>query len=96
LDAFFWACGEAHRLDCRLVVAFVTARGDVTSSFAAIGGAGLNDLAGDRSRELARLTATRHADTIVVGRSEKVWHHLAGSLGRHLAGLRNAPVIVVP
>lgn len=127
-DAFFWACGEARRLDRRLVVAFVTARGDVTSSLAAIGGAGVNvaeakaahaaeaerlgaevrrhgaelgvgvefvHVVGERSKALARLAASRHADAIVVGRSAKFWHHLAGSLGRHLAGLRSAPVVVV-
>jgi hypothetical protein len=35
------------------------------------------------------------ADLIVVGRSAKMLHHLAGSLGRRLVSRRDAPVIVV-
>jgi nucleotide-binding universal stress UspA family protein len=50
---------------------------------------------GDAATELLRIAAAQQADLIVVGRSSKVLHHLAGSLGRRLIGKRNAPVIVV-
>ena len=50
---------------------------------------------GDPVTELLRIAGSDHADLIVVGRSCKVRHHLAGSLGRRLVGRRNAPVIVV-
>jgi nucleotide-binding universal stress UspA family protein len=50
---------------------------------------------GDAASELLRVAADRHADLIVVGKSSKVLHHLAGSLGRRLIGKRNAPVVVV-
>jgi nucleotide-binding universal stress UspA family protein len=51
---------------------------------------------GDTAGELLRMAAALHADLIVVGRSSKVLHHLAGSLGRRLIRKRNAPVVVVP
>lgn len=50
---------------------------------------------GDAACELLRLAAAHHADQIVVGRSTKARHHLAGSLGRRLVGKREAPVVVV-
>jgi hypothetical protein len=50
---------------------------------------------GDAATELLCVAADRHAGLIVVGKSSKVLHHLAGSLGRRLIGKRNAPVIVV-
>jgi nucleotide-binding universal stress UspA family protein len=50
---------------------------------------------GDAATELLRIADSDHADLIVVGRSTKARHHLAGSLGRRLVGRRNAPVIVV-
>jgi nucleotide-binding universal stress UspA family protein len=50
---------------------------------------------GDSAAELLRIAAAENADLIVVGRSSKVLHHLAGSLGRRLVGKRNAPVVVV-
>jgi nucleotide-binding universal stress UspA family protein len=50
---------------------------------------------GDPASELLRVAADRHADLIVVGKSSKVLHHVAGSLGRRLIGKRDAPVIVV-
>jgi nucleotide-binding universal stress UspA family protein len=50
---------------------------------------------GDAATELLRVAAERHAGLIVVGKSSKVLHHLAGSLGRRLIGKRNAPVVVV-
>jgi nucleotide-binding universal stress UspA family protein len=50
---------------------------------------------GDAASELLRLATALHADQIVVGRSMKARHHLAGSLGRRLAGRREAPVVVV-
>jgi nucleotide-binding universal stress UspA family protein len=50
---------------------------------------------GDPVTELLRIAGSDHADLIVVGRSCKARHHLAGSLGRRLVGRRNSPVIVV-
>jgi nucleotide-binding universal stress UspA family protein len=50
---------------------------------------------GDAAAELLRLAAELHADQIVVGRSMKARHHLAGSLGCRLVGKRKAPVVVV-
>jgi nucleotide-binding universal stress UspA family protein len=50
---------------------------------------------GDTATELLRIAGCSHADLVVVGRSTKARHHLAGSLGRRLVGRRNAPVIVV-
>ena len=44
---------------------------------------------------LLRIASSDHADLIVVGRSTKARHHLAGSLGRRLVGRRNAPIVVV-
>jgi nucleotide-binding universal stress UspA family protein len=50
---------------------------------------------GDAAAELLRLAAELHADQIVVGRSMKARHYLAGSLGCRLVGKREAPVVVV-
>lgn len=50
---------------------------------------------GDAAAELLRVAVAEHADQIVVGRSTKARHHLAGSLGRRLVGKRTAPVVVV-
>lgn len=50
---------------------------------------------GDAAAELLRVAAAQNANLIVVGKSSKVLHHLAGSLGRRLIGKRNAPVVVV-
>jgi nucleotide-binding universal stress UspA family protein len=50
---------------------------------------------GEAASELLRLATVLHADQIVVGRSMKARHHLVGSLGRRLAGKREAPVVVV-
>ncbi len=50
---------------------------------------------GDIAEELLRIAEVEHADLIVVGRSTKARHHLAGSLGRRLVGKRNSPIIVV-
>jgi nucleotide-binding universal stress UspA family protein len=50
---------------------------------------------GDAATELLRLATAYHADQIVVGRSSKALHHLAGSLGRRLVAKRQAPVVVV-
>ncbi len=50
---------------------------------------------GDTASELLRLAAAHHADQIVVGRSTRTRHLLAGSLGRRLVGKREAPVVVV-
>src|ERR1700722_4482649 len=50
---------------------------------------------GDTVRELLRIAHADRADLLVVGRSTKARHHLAGSLGRRLVGKRGAPIIVV-
>lgn len=50
---------------------------------------------GDAAKELLRIADANHADVIVVGRSTKARHHVAGSLGRRLVGRRDAPIIVV-
>jgi nucleotide-binding universal stress UspA family protein len=50
---------------------------------------------GDTATELVRIANAHHADLLVVGRSTKARHHLAGSLGRRLVGRRGAPIIVV-
>jgi nucleotide-binding universal stress UspA family protein len=50
---------------------------------------------GDATNELLEVARAEHADLIVVGRSTKVRHHIAGSLSRRLVGKRDVPVIVV-
>jgi nucleotide-binding universal stress UspA family protein len=50
---------------------------------------------GDPARELLRLAEELGADLIVVGRSMKARHQIAGSLGCHLVVKRRAPVVVV-
>jgi nucleotide-binding universal stress UspA family protein len=50
---------------------------------------------GDPATELSRIAAARGADLIVVGKSCKVLHRLAGSLGRRLLKKRNGPVVVI-
>jgi nucleotide-binding universal stress UspA family protein len=52
-------------------------------------------LRGDIAKELLRVAEADHADLIVVGKSTKARHHLAGSLGRRLIRRRHAPVVVV-
>jgi nucleotide-binding universal stress UspA family protein len=129
-DAFWWATGEARRLDCHIVAAFVspTAEVNVLAASAAFAAtpwdyAGLQQIAtdragrlrsqlegyanesnislsfvharGDTTAELMRIAEECHADIIVIGRSTKARHHLAGSLGRRLIARRNAPVVVV-
>jgi nucleotide-binding universal stress UspA family protein len=50
---------------------------------------------GDATNELLRVAQEEHADLIVIGRSTKARHHVAGSLGRRLIGKRDAPVVVI-
>jgi nucleotide-binding universal stress UspA family protein len=50
---------------------------------------------GDAAQALTRVARSAHADLIVVGRSTKMLHHLAWSLGRRLLSKRDAPVVVV-
>jgi nucleotide-binding universal stress UspA family protein len=128
-DAFWWATGEARRLDSRIVAAFVSPTIDmnmvVASAFAAApcDYAGAEQIAteqaerlrreleayaaehgiqlsfshahGDPMAELTRIAEECRADMIVVGKSTKARHHVAGSLGRRLVGQRRAPVVVV-
>jgi nucleotide-binding universal stress UspA family protein len=41
------------------------------------------------------LSRSVDADLIVVGKSSKLRHHLAGSLGRRLVSRHDAPAVVV-
>jgi nucleotide-binding universal stress UspA family protein len=50
---------------------------------------------GDPARELLWVAEAVGADLIVVGRSTKIRHQVAGSLGRCLIARRKAPVVVV-
>jgi nucleotide-binding universal stress UspA family protein len=50
---------------------------------------------GDTAPAITRFAESVRADLIVVGRSAKMLHHLAGSLGRRLVSRNDAPVIVV-
>jgi nucleotide-binding universal stress UspA family protein len=50
---------------------------------------------GDTAPAISRVARCLGADLIVVGRSAKMVHHLAGSLGRRLVSRHDAPVIVV-
>jgi nucleotide-binding universal stress UspA family protein len=50
---------------------------------------------GDATRVLADVARSEHADLIVVGRSAKMLHRLAGSVGRRLVLNRHSPVLVV-
>jgi nucleotide-binding universal stress UspA family protein len=50
---------------------------------------------GDAAKELLRIAQADQADLLVVGRSTKARHHIAGSLGRRLVGSRGAPIVVV-
>lgn len=50
---------------------------------------------GDTEHALISVARSAHADLVVVGRSAKMLHHLAGSAGRRLASRRDAPVVVV-
>jgi nucleotide-binding universal stress UspA family protein len=50
---------------------------------------------GDAARALMRLSLSVSADLIVVGKSSKMLHHLAGSLGRRLVSRHDGPAIVV-
>jgi nucleotide-binding universal stress UspA family protein len=51
--------------------------------------------AGDAPGVLHQAARTEHADLIVVGRSEKMRHRLAGSVGRRLVLRHDGPVTVV-
>jgi nucleotide-binding universal stress UspA family protein len=50
---------------------------------------------GDPAQELLRVATTLKCDLIVVGRSAKALHRLAGSLGRRLICTSRAPVVAV-
>jgi nucleotide-binding universal stress UspA family protein len=52
---------------------------------------------GDVIRALTSVARSAGADLVVVGRSAKILHHLAGSAARRLVSRRDAPVrVVVP
>jgi nucleotide-binding universal stress UspA family protein len=50
---------------------------------------------GDATTALTDVAHDLHANLIVVGRSAKVLHHLAGSLSHRLTCRKDAPVVVV-
>lgn len=50
---------------------------------------------GDAAQALTQIARSLGADLIVVGRSAKMLHRLAGSLGRRLVARPDVPVIVV-
>jgi nucleotide-binding universal stress UspA family protein len=50
---------------------------------------------GDTAHCLSDVARRLHANLVVVGRSAKVLHHLAGSLSHRLTSRNNAPVVVV-
>ena len=50
---------------------------------------------GDPVHALISVARSAHADLVVVGRSAKMLHHLAGSAARRLASRQDAPVVVV-
>jgi nucleotide-binding universal stress UspA family protein len=50
---------------------------------------------GDAAHALTDIACRVHANLVVVGRSEKVLHHLAGSLSHRLTSRNNAPIVVV-
>jgi nucleotide-binding universal stress UspA family protein len=50
---------------------------------------------GDAAHCLTEVAQRLHANLVVVGRSTKVLHHLAGSLSHRLTSRNNAPVVVV-
>jgi nucleotide-binding universal stress UspA family protein len=52
-------------------------------------------LHGDTAEQLMRVAQDAHADLIAVGRSTKLRHRLAGSLGRRLARNKKAPIVVI-
>ena len=50
---------------------------------------------GDATQALTDVAHSLHANLLVVGRSAKVLHHLAGSLSHRLTCRKDAPVVVV-
>ncbi len=50
---------------------------------------------GDPAHALTRVSHTMRANLIVVGKSSKILHHVAGSLGRKLVSRHGGPPIVV-
>ena len=50
---------------------------------------------GDATHALSDVAHSLHAKLLVVGRSAKVLHHLAGSVSHRLACRKDAPVVVV-
>lgn len=52
-------------------------------------------LQGNTAEQLTRIARDSRADVIAVGRSLKLRHQLAGSLGRGLSRNRKAPIVVI-
>jgi nucleotide-binding universal stress UspA family protein len=51
---------------------------------------------GHPARELARVTAERNADAIVIGASRSLVHRFTGSVSAWLAGHVSCPAVIVP
>lgn len=125
-DAVHWACGEASRLQGRVVAVYVAPRAALGALAGAVGApcceqmveqareeisqqleahvkrlqeegfdVELVSVKGSPADELVEIARATRADLLVVGRSQHALHHLAGSIGRALAGRRDAPVVVV-
>jgi nucleotide-binding universal stress UspA family protein len=56
---------------------------------------GFIHLHGDPAEQLTRVARATRADMIAVGRSTKLRHRLAGSLGRGLTRSRRTPIVVI-
>lgn len=80
-------CAAAQADQLRSQAEAYAAERDISLSFVHVRGAA--------AKELLRVADADHADLIVVGRSAKARHHLAGSLGRRLTRKRQAPIVVV-
>ena len=129
-SAFWWACGEARRLEADVICVYVTPSIGATLTTAAAAGcdvgtyvhasdepdaaraaepkdelaqrtSGLDveirllHLQGDTAEQLTRVAHETRFHVIAVGRSTKLRHYLAASLGRRLTFDRKAPIIVI-
>ena len=102
-DAFSWGCGEARRMGGRVVAVFAGAdeapEGQAIAEEAESISHGLDLIfihaPGDPATELLQVADAVHADLLVVGKSTKVRHRLAGSMGQRLIARRPVPVVVV-
>lgn len=82
-DAFAWAAGAAVRGNGQLVVVHVLPLMEPAAK------------RGDVTKAVTKVACAQHADLVVVGRSAKILHRFAGSLGHRLTCRTDAPVVVV-